>query len=241
MNISNNEGQNPELLLQVVDETNFSAAINLIRDAGNFKHAIYHLKFRIDRPTDLPFFQSTYPAEWIGRYMQKQYSDIDPLVLNGFDHEEPFIWSDLVIDTPDKKNFFADSVEHGVGKSGLSVPLTDKTQRQALFSVTSDMDDRKWRDRMSNEMPWLQQIGDVLHRKAIAHLHKPEDTLSLAPREIECLNWTAKGKDSPTIAGILGISEYTVRDYIKSARHKLGCSTVAQAVYEATIRRIIDI
>ena len=40
-------------------------------------------------------------------------------------------------------------------------------------------------------------------------------------REIEVIEWTAEGKTSADIAIILGLSEYTVNEYIASAMKKL--------------------
>ena len=80
----------------------------------------------------------------------------------------------------------------------------------------------------------------MFHRRALVELYKGENIPSLSPRELECLSWTTQGKDANTIAAILEISEYTVRDYLKSARQKLGCATIAQAVYQATRLRLIN-
>ena len=230
----------PDLLLQVIDTQKMQDAIELIRDVGHFNHAIYHLAFRTNSKTDLPFFVSTYPMAWLGQYMKNNYADIDPIILDGFQRDEPFFWSDLEIKSDKHDAFFEDAFEHGVGKTGFSIPLTDRSQRRALFTVTSDMADEDWRTKIKHERIILEQIGDILHRKAIREVYGSDDGTPLSPREIECLYWTAQGKDSPTVSDILGISEHTVRDYLKSARYKLGCTTIAQAIHEATKRRLIS-
>ena len=79
------------------------------------------------------------------------------------------------------------------------------------------------------------------NRKALLHLHSEDRRPPLSPREIECLSWTAQGKDASTISEILEISEHTVRDYLKSAKYKLSCGTIAQAVFEATKLRLINL
>lgn len=241
MPASNNSNNLRELLLQVIDATEISDALQLITKDGRYKHATYHLQFRINKSTDVPFFQSTYPPAWIGRYVQQQYSEIDPIVIEGFKKEEAFNWADLTRATKEQEHFFEEAAEYGIGKCGASFPVTDKSLRQALFSVTSDCDPEEWKAQFEDERDDISKIAEIIHRKAVVSLNKENNDISLSPRELECLNWTAQGKDSPSIALILGISEYTVRDYIKSARHKLGCSTIAQAVYEATRRRMIDI
>ncbi len=47
------------------------------------------------------------------------------------------------------------------------------------------------------------------------------DTPRFRRREIEVVEWTAEGKTSSEIAIILGLSEYTVNEYIGSAMRKL--------------------
>ena len=66
---------------------------------------------------------------------------------------------------------------------------------------------------------------------ALAEIYLDGDTLpQLSRREIECLRWTAEGKTHTEIAIILNLSEHTVRGYLKDARTKLDCVTLAQAV-----------
>jgi DNA-binding CsgD family transcriptional regulator len=51
--------------------------------------------------------------------------------------------------------------------------------------------------------------------------------------------WTAKGKAHTDIAVILGLSEHTIRGYLKDARMKLDCVTLAQAVSKASALGLI--
>ena len=228
-----------ELALKVIDEQDISIALQLVRDIGQYQNVIYHLAYRTNSPTDMPFLKSTYPHAWLGRYLEKQYHDIDPVILTGFKMDTPFFWSGLMTDSLSLDAFFNDAFAHGAGRTGFSIPLTDKSQRKAMFSVTTNLGDADWRRKIESERHTLEQIGDILHRKAILHVYGSEEGPALSPREIESLYWTAKGKDCPTVAEILGISEFTVRDYLKTARLKLGCHTIAQAIFEATKRRLI--
>jgi DNA-binding CsgD family transcriptional regulator len=60
-----------------------------------------------------------------------------------------------------------------------------------------------------------------------------EDRPHLTNRELECLRWVARGKDTSEIAIILNISPHTARFYLKSARYKLDCVSSAQTVSKA--------
>ncbi len=60
---------------------------------------------------------------------------------------------------------------------------------------------------------------------------KPREALS--ERELDCLNWTAAGKTSIEIAGIVGLSEHTVNHYLNRATKKLATVNRTQAVAKA--------
>lgn len=63
---------------------------------------------------------------------------------------------------------------------------------------------------------------------ALADLVPPIDTLS--ERERQIMGWVAKGKTNPEIGCILRISEFTVKNHMKSIFSKLDVSNRAQAV-----------
>lgn len=62
----------------------------------------------------------------------------------------------------------------------------------------------------------------------------------LTIRERQCLTWTSAGKTSAEIAGILGLSEHTINQYITSSGQKLGAVNRTQAVAKAIRLRLID-
>jgi len=57
-----------------------------------------------------------------------------------------------------------------------------------------------------------------------------QNTLTLTPREQQCLHWSAQGKSAIETAEILGIKQETVRSYIKSFLKKLNADNKTQAV-----------
>ncbi|WP_071831345.1 LuxR family transcriptional regulator [Pararhizobium antarcticum] len=56
---------------------------------------------------------------------------------------------------------------------------------------------------------------------------------TLSEREIQCLSWTAAGKTSSEIAGIIGLSEHTVNHYLNHVTKKLDAVNRTQAVVKA--------
>ena len=61
----------------------------------------------------------------------------------------------------------------------------------------------------------------------------------LAPRERECLLWTARGKTSWEISQILKLSEGTIVSYLNTAKSKLGVFSKHHAVVRAIMLGLI--
>ncbi len=64
--------------------------------------------------------------------------------------------------------------------------------------------------------------------------------VALNEREVECLTWSGRGKTSPEIAVILGLSKRTVNFHIENACRKLNVATRTEAVAKASAGRLID-
>ncbi|MGO4133626.1 helix-turn-helix transcriptional regulator [Rhizobium brockwellii] len=62
---------------------------------------------------------------------------------------------------------------------------------------------------------------------------------TLTRREIECLRWSAAGKNSDEIAIILDLSSHTVAGYLRSAMRKLDSVNRMQAVARAFRYRLL--
>jgi len=64
--------------------------------------------------------------------------------------------------------------------------------------------------------------------------------VALNDRERECLLWSGRGKTSPEIAKIVGLSKRTVNFHIENACRKLNVSTRTEAVVKATAGHLIS-
>lgn len=64
--------------------------------------------------------------------------------------------------------------------------------------------------------------------------------VDLSPRELDVLTWSARGKTSDEIAGILDLSKRTVDFHMDNARGKLGVATRIQAVVKAISGKLIE-
>ncbi len=203
-----------------------------LRDLLGVDHLVYHSSRLGVSPSVDPYIRLTYPAEWIKRYLERGYVDVDPVLREGFLRSLPFDWSELTIDTEEGGAFLLDALAHGVGPHGLSIPLRSKQGHRGLFSMSHSGERGEWAQFSRVNLAVLIDVGNRLHRRVISEAFG-EDHPHLTQREIECLRWVSLGKDAGDIAAILNISPHTARDYLKSARYKLDSVTSAQAVTKA--------
>ena len=229
-------GSDDEKLLQaysIIENTpDMEETIIKLRDLLNVDHLVYHSSKLGASPSVDPYIRLTYPAAWIKRYLQMGYVDIDPVLREGFLRTLPFDWSELKIQSPAEMSFLADALAHGVGPHGLSIPVQSKHGHRALFSISFSRSEDEWQHFRRTTLPALIDIAHRIHRRVISEVFG-EDRPHLTNRELECLRWIARGKDTSEIAIILNISPHTARYYLKSARYKLDCVTSAQTVSKA--------
>jgi DNA-binding CsgD family transcriptional regulator len=230
-----------EIVVRIADEGEIQNCLELLRRNYGLREAVYQLAQHSNLPIDSPFVRTTYKAEWVLRYVLNRYLEIDPVVVRGFRVDAPFFWDELEYRTDREMAFLKDARANGVPECGYCVPIHDRRGLRALMTIAGDGPAPAWRAKIGSIAGELSTIAGILHRKALVAMNIVDTRPHLSRRELECLNWTAKGKDAASISDIVGLSEHTVRDYLKSARTKLGCATIAQAVYEAALHRLLTV
>ncbi len=237
---NDDRGSFAELYEKIERATSVDQSIRLFAWHYGTPFVTYHLAQAVAPGFDAPFVRTTYPDAWVARYLLRDYVKIDPVVREGFQRMLPFSWHEIAIDDP-AIALMQDAVAHGLSALGFSIPVVDRVGRRALLSINALRDFITWQDLLRSEREHWQELAHLVHRKAITELFGVADPAPrLGPREIECLNWVALGKDYKAIAILLGLSEHTVRNYLKSARFKLGSGSLPQAVSKAIMLRLIS-
>ena len=126
-----------EILLRIIDEPEIEGGLALVCEHFAVRHAVYHLAQNIVLQIDLPFIRTTYPPEWLGRYLLKTYYIIDPVVERGFGGTTPFLWHELPRGSEKIAEFFADAEANGIGNCGYTVPIIDQSGRRRPHSGRS--------------------------------------------------------------------------------------------------------
>lgn len=224
---------------EIESAQNVDTALRLFQAAYRIDFATYHLSQTTTDVVDTPFVRTTYGDAWVSRYLLRGYIKLDPIIEQGFQRQLPFDWRD--VEVPESaKEFLEDARRHGVGMSGFSIPIAEKS-RKALLSLSSHASSTGWTEIVNMVRSEWVELAFLIHRKATFERYGDCDpTPALSPREAQCLHWSALGNDAKGISLILGLSEHTTRSYLKSARFKLGCLTVTAATARALHLRLIN-
>lgn len=225
-------------LMVALEENSTGDAILRLRDLLEVGHITFHLLNNPSAGIDNPFVRTTYPEAWVSYYLLNSLIATDPVLERAHRTEDAFFWSDLQLNA-DGQKIMAAFISYDLGTAGYSMLHRDAYGRKSVFSL-SRYEAGGWADRIAALQDDLVQIHADLHMKAVSEILADTKGLpQLAPRECECLHFTAQGKTYSEIAIILDLSEHTVRSYLKLARVKLNCVSLAQAVAKAVRYKII--
>lgn len=177
---------------------------------------------------------SNYPIEWTTHYLQNHYEHLDPVIAKVLGDPEPFEWGPGVVPStlsPQQLELLEDAAFFGI-RYGFTIPIHDG--RGAIAAITYASHERGPTFRLC-----IEQNGRVLQLMALYfHAHARRklitdrlvDGVALSPRELECLEWAARGKSARDIGQILGITRRTTAFHLDNAKAKLGVRSICQAV-----------
>jgi DNA-binding CsgD family transcriptional regulator len=220
----------------------FDGAIGEIRSLYGFAHLVFLCVRSPVVEGPLLLYCTTYPEEWTSRYLQKEYFNIDPVVAiyrTGF---QPVDWSSLDLSSEKTRDLFSEAVEMGVGRNGVTVPIRGPSGERSLFSATSNMPRREWRDLRASARHDLMLLSHYMHERFLSiNGIRTRHHRGLSRREQECLQLLARGVVPKRIASRLQLSESAVRLYLGTARRKLKAETTYQAIARASFLELIEV
>jgi len=226
-------------LVRISEATELTDALIALQKIYDIDFTTYHLAHTISDIVDTPFVRTTYQDAWVARYLLRGYVRVDPVIQEGLVRQLPFDWREIAVKDSAVRAFMLDARKHGVAQNGFSIPIIDKSRR-ALLTLNSGVDGPAWTRRITRYRSEWIEVAQLIHRKAVLQLYGTRDPiLLLSQRELECLHWAALGNDATGISTILNLSQHTVKTYLKSARYKLGCITLAAATTKARHLRLI--
>ncbi|QHQ36869.1 LuxR family transcriptional regulator [Algicella marina] len=163
-----------------------------------------------------------YPGDWTEKYIRSKLFRIDPMPAVAFRQEMPVYWSEVINERGhgDKERaFLANLSQAGLG-DGLAIPAFGPGGRNGYFGLgfggARIETGRGTRTILQCACQAAHQRYCILMRES---LPVPP---ALSQREIEILEWVARGKSNTVIADILGLSSHTVDAYLRRVFVKLG-------------------
>ncbi|CAA2929475.1 helix-turn-helix transcriptional regulator [Arsenophonus endosymbiont of Bemisia tabaci] len=206
---------------------------------GDFKYAYMILNKR--DPMRMLII-SNYPTEWIDIYKQRQYQQIDPVVLAAFSRITPFSWNERfsVKDLNGLRKIFNILKNYSI-TNGYTFVLHNCNNYLAILSILMNEDGAMdiIEEKLEKSKGDLQMLLLTIHEK-ITSLYREmiQQTYSMpadgkdffSPRENEILYWASMGKTYQEIATILGIKLGTVKFHIGNVMKKLGVLNAKHAI-----------
>lgn len=231
-----------DTIVQATHLSGLAALLREIRDNYGLAHVVYHAVHLPYSPTPNPIVLPTYEPEWVQLYTDRDYFRIDPVVASGRNGFLPLDWDAVDHESSQAQRFFKEAERFGVGRHGMTIPVRGPGGERAILSITSNASSSDWQQTRLAYMREFQLIAHVLHDQAvrIAGLRFPSIKRQLSSRESETLQLAASGFAPKRIAAKLCVSPTAVRLYLQSARSKLDCMTLNQAIARAISLELIE-
>ncbi len=176
--------------------------------------------------------ETTYPSDWLDRYVEQNYMVVDPPFLHAMKYDGPFTWASLINRweyTPVQNQINNEAEEFKMFK-GAAVAIHGRFGGLSGVGVASSYD---------KEMPNLDVLRKIdaltrqFHFAYSDHNKACNPKFSLTQRECEILLWAAEGKTDQIIADILMITHATVRFHITNIFKKLEVNERTLAIVKA--------
>jgi DNA-binding CsgD family transcriptional regulator len=222
------------------DDHDLADTLKAIASEIGLDHIAY-LRLSPDKSPDICLLVAvvTYSRLWTHRYFVKKYIIDDPVISYGRAADQPFDWANVPVDDPAAKAFFADALNHNVGRNGLSIPLRNRRGVFALVSFSSDLSNDEWEDYKAANLGKLKLLSVLIDSASNINFKLPAFPVHLSNREEQCLLWAARGKTYQEIAEILGLAFGSVKTHLDAARHKLHCMNLTHAAAVAFATGVI--
>lgn len=183
---------------------------------------------------------TTYPESWHQTYLENALYRQDPAIRVARNATGLQLWDVDTLEGEDRA-FFEQSRAHGVPHCGCAMYLYQPGSVSfGVFSLASDLPAPEWRALCRAHRRELEVCGNTL-RDILDRLGARAEEPKLSPREHDVLTWAARGKTSWETAAILGLTEGTVYQYIRSAMRKLGACSKLHCVILAIEAGVLEI
>jgi len=106
------------------DLANIKSVLMDIREQLDCGYVTYVIKIPNGFTRSTSLFVSDYPTEWVARYAEKGYINIDPVAQHCFNYQEPYSWCHFNKQhDKEVQNFFSEAYEFSISNGvGIGMP-----------------------------------------------------------------------------------------------------------------------
>ena len=179
-----------------------------------------------------------FPEHWMKHYIEKNYVDIDPVILNVLKTYFAFTWDELIYSGLLNKaqiKILNEAQESGL-HHGVGIPIHGPCGEIAgvgLASTTRHNDLEIDKNTLCKLKFLTEQFHLVYSSLCNTEQNNQTKPISLSKREIETLKWWASDKSSEEIGVILNCSGSAVRFHVQNIYKKLNANSRILAVTKA--------
>jgi DNA-binding CsgD family transcriptional regulator len=165
-----------------------------------------------------------FPVEIVESYLNQGEGRHDPVPRFSMQQGVPMRWSHIwsMVDPDiDQMRFLERMRSLGLG-DGYALPVFGPAQRNGNVNIGCAVSEEVMANAPLSELHMIAQAAHIRLCKLMPDIQGPEKPLSA--RELEILDWVARGKSNGVIAEILELSSGTVDTYLRRIYEKLDVS-----------------
>ncbi len=193
----------------------------------------------------VPKLRSNVRGDFVDRWIQEELSDDDPGVRHAVSSLSSKAFGAEFMARGNYNRavweYYCDLREIGYA-SVLNIPMRNNARSASGFFALGGPFKAAEMSHYLNECQDRLALAAHHADQRLVELTKATEVAGsgLSPREIQCLQWLAKGLRNDRIAAKIGITQPTVKLHMQNARRKLRSSTREQAVAQAVRLGLIE-
>lgn len=183
---------------------------------------------------------SNAPKEWQAWYLERASFTTDPMIALARARKRLFVWDLNTLRRLASKCAwpFLDEADRQGMRFGLSIPIEAGFGHIAMLTLTSATRELSL-DPADESMATTAVAGLHARYQSRTQVGRENGYVRLSPLQTVCLRWLCEGKSIKTIATIEGTTYADVAFHLRSAQRALGANSIAQAITNAKMRRLI--
>lgn len=183
-----------DLLVDIDSISDLNDALERMTRIFEVDHCTFHVIRESRRHIFRTQVVTTYPKDWVERYVSAGFQTVDPVMAQCRDAREGFYWDALDLASPIVRNFMAEAQRHGIGPSGYTEIVASEDHGVFGVSVTASEDPTRFRDRFTSLLPDFRLISSYVARAFIgAASPSAPDESHLSDAHLKLLRAIAEG------------------------------------------------